>query len=49
MKKNLTAEDHDIKDNYPFGYFYTHFHRDKNKIQQQEKSIDDDRTVTQYH
>jgi hypothetical protein len=36
MKINLAAEDHDVKDNYPFGYFNIHFQRNKNKVQQQE-------------
>jgi hypothetical protein len=49
MKVNLAAEDHDVKDNYPFGYSYIHFKRNKNKVQQQEKGIDDDGPVTQYN
>ncbi len=49
MKINLAAEDHDIKDNDPPGYFDTHFKSGENKTEKQEECINDNGAIPEYH
>lgn len=49
MKINLAAEDHDIKDNDPPGYFDTYFKGSENKTEKQEECINDYGAIPKYH
>lgn len=49
MKINLAAEDHDIKDNDPPGYFDTYPKGSENKTEKQEECINNNGAIPKYH
>ena len=49
MKINLAAKHNDVKDNYPPWYFNLHLKRKPDHIQYQEKKVDNDGSISQYH